>query len=162
MLRITRSASLFAAALLLALAVPAAAFEEEVSVTHVTINRVAYILGSPSASIRVTGTIACAANGPADFTSIRATQRGVEGTDNWDLYWFPCTLAPQAFSAVVESLQCDEADASDTCFRRGKARVEVRGEDNQVLATRQVTVSRQIQVTRQVQVRGAAQQGKGS
>jgi hypothetical protein len=130
--------ALLTALLLIAFAAPVAADDDVVAVSGITIDPIAYLTPS-SASIVVTGTIACESSGPADYTSTSAQQRSVSGSDNWDLYWFPCAVAPSPFTVIVESFDCDEF-STDGCFKRGRARVEVRGSDNELLATRRVFV----------------------
>jgi hypothetical protein len=110
---------LLAGLLAVGVVAPAIADETLVNVTGVTIDRAAYIFGKDAPSIRVTGTLTCDATGPAEYTEIRATQRGVSGQTNLDLLDFACTTEPRAFTAVVESF-CDPG----SCFRRGAARVQ--------------------------------------
>jgi hypothetical protein len=132
------TAALLTALLLIAFAAPVVADDDVVAVTGITIDPIAYLTPS-SASIMVTGAIECASGGPAEYTSTSAQQRSVSGSDNWDLYWFPCAVAPSPFTVIVESFDCDEF-STDGCFRRGRALVEVRGADNELLATRRVFV----------------------
>ena len=133
----TARSGAIAALLALTMAAPAMAEDDAVTVTSVKLDRTGYLSGSLSATVRITGTITCAATGPADLTTTIARQRRAVGQDNLDLYWFPCTTTPQPFSLVVESLTCDEV-ASDQCFRRGISRVEVRDANNELLTTRRV------------------------
>ncbi len=125
------------------MAAPVMAEEETVAVTTVRLDRTAKLTSSVAATVRLTGTIACNAEGPADLTTTIARQRAVEGRDNWDLYMFACSTEPRPFTVVVESPGCDPDFAASQCFKRGVMRVEVVDANGQRITAARVVAQEQ-------------------
>jgi hypothetical protein len=86
----------------------------------ITIDRFAR-LSPMRGTVTVTGTIACDTD--EVHLRLRVTQGDLSETDNLDLSPFACSSTPRAFAAVAESFGCDGTPG--TCFRPGKAQVEL-------------------------------------
>lgn len=105
-------------------AAPAAA-QEFVDVTAVTFDRVAHLCGESTASgcVVVSGTITCAATGPAELVDVSIRQRGIDGISNLDLLDFPCSTQPRPFTAIAETFGCGFPGERTGCFKPGPATV---------------------------------------
>lgn len=104
---------------------------DEVDVVAVTIDRFA-TLSQARGVMWVTGTLTCSAAGHAEFTWTEGRQRSVRGTDNFDLWYMPCSTQPTRFATAVENF--------DNEWKPGTATVRMTNVSQGLLAERRVTV----------------------
>jgi hypothetical protein len=105
----------------------AVAGQEYVTVTNVTIDKVAYLCGETTESgcVRLTGTLTCETTGLAQLIDLFIQQRDLSGVDDLDLLDFACSTEPRSFNVAVESGGCDPGvPPPNGCFRPGRATVQ--------------------------------------